>query len=598
MIVFQTKLFQLDLSAYGVSLKEENSLFTDNIHQSYSLPFSAKLDDELKEKLDLVTLDNVIDKQVKIEGRLLLQNRHFEAVLYVEEYENTVVEFNLRYGSDILPIYETPLKDLGWPTIITQNLTQLAKTTISQAWPQTGFNFPMVYHPELPDGNDYDRYLGFVNNYEGGNFLTNEVIQEENDDGDLEDVYVNRNVMAPFPYLLEILKFGFSQAGKQAIGEIFTHPDFKKALYIPGNYLERFDASENQQISFNQRTSAQSIGGLLYNIYETSFTPTTVGSYNVNLNVNMPPGIAELFFLQVIRQDALSQDETVIRSYASNDTRVQIEEKITVNVENGDNYDPIIIRMRLRYQQTDISSYNNFEFSFSGGQLNVFPNVFSLADFMPDMKFGEFVNELKNWLNLDIKHQDRLVKIDFVENTLFNKPRKDHEHLQIPNPRWKSNRTRFYKLTYKNDETVYYGIDGQVYSELEQGKSETITIDMDLQPALVESNKNIITAVAPEDAAKIDFCLFDGLSGLRPTCKPEIANLLSLQNVKDNFWSQWLYFRVHSKTLKEVFECSVFEEIFTDEYSKKYNELHIFRKLDKKFISETRMKVDIESETF
>ncbi|MBW2962330.1 hypothetical protein [Mesonia aestuariivivens] len=597
MIVFQTKTFQWDLSAYGVNLKEENSLFTDTIHQSYSLPFTAKTDQELKEKLNLVTSDNIINQKTKIEGKLLLHNKYFDAILYLEDYNDVMIECVLKYGSDILPIYETHLKNLGWPVIIAQNLIYHAKTKASLNWPQTGYNFPMVYHPEITKGDNYGRYLGFVNNFSNGNYLSNEVVTETNDDNESEEVYVNRNVMVPFPYLLEILKFGYAKAGKQVVGEIFTNQDLRKAMYIPQNYLERFDSNEYLNFSFGQRTSAVQLEGQMYNTYETIFNPTKPGSYKLDFNINLPPGLADVFELKIYRKDILSQELTLLNSYISNYTRVQLEEKLTINVDAADNYDPIVVQLRLRYTQLNISAYNNFEFSFSGGQLNVFPKVFSLSDFMPDMKFGEYVNLLKNWLNLDIKPKGRLVQIDFVENNILEKPIKDHEHLKTPGAKWRSNNNRFYKLSYKNGETIYYDKTGQVFSDLEQNKEDIISLEMDLQPALVESNRNVITAVAPKDNAKLDFCLYGGL-GVKPLCDASLSQALSLQNVKDNFWNKWLYFRINSKTLKENFKCSVFEDISISEYSKKYNEIHIIRKLNKKFISETLMKVDVESEIF
>lgn len=121
---------------------------------------------------------------------------------------------------------------------------------------------------------------------------------------------------------------------------------------------------------------------------------------------------------------------------------------------------------------------------------------------------------------------------------------------------------------------------------------------MDVQPAIVEQNLNILTAVLPENRSAIDFCVYDGLVNGKPLCSPTLIRQLFLQNVFLSFWELWLNYRVHSKSFKETFECSVYERISIEELSYKYTELHVLKKLQRKFLSEKTMKVSVESETF
>lgn len=596
MILLQAPAFQIDLSSAGVSIKQENALFSDDIYQNYSLPFVIKADTDLLEKLGLPTMENVVTAPVSIECRLLLADRHYPAKLFIGEVQNNTLDCHITFGDQILPVYDVDLKNLPWPNILTEDFKTHAEGIKMQNWPTTSHNFPMVYKPDIADGSGFERFEGFVNNFDpGAGYIENEEVQEENEEGEMETVYVNRNVMVPFPYLLEILRFGFRQEGKQIIGDLVQHEDFRKAIYIPENIIEHYENSEYQNIVFSTGIT-QMIDSHLRSVYSTVFTPVSVGSYKLKIDLNIPPGLATYFLLTISKQNPLDGDLTTVQSYQSSYTRVQIDEELTINVEDADQFEPIHVEMILAQTDVNISGYNSFEYSFGGGQLLVFPHVYSLKNFMPDLTFGEYVNLLKNWLNLDIDIRENYVRLDFVQNTILGKEKQDHAHLEVPSKKRNSNRNRFYKLSYANGETVRMSKNGRIYSDLGKG-FEKIEIEMDVQPAVVESNRNIITAVAPEDASDLDFCFYEATVWpiMFPVCG---RNYFSLDEVVRNFWETWINFRINSFTFKDEYSCSVHEEIVIEKLMHKYNELHVIKKLDKKFESESIVKVRVESETF
>lgn len=595
MIKLQAPDFEIDLSTYGVSLKEESNLFTDNIYKSYSLPFSIKADALLLMKLNLPTLENIYDLETTIKCRLVLDDIHFPATWYLGEVHGDIIECTLTYGDAELPVYDVPLRDLPWPKIINLNVANFANTYISQSWPAVAFNFPMVYRPEIKEESNYELFEGFLNNHNGSTFLIN-----EEDNSGAEPVFINRNVLAPFPYLLEILKFGYKQAGLQVFGEIFEHEILKKALYVPDGFLEKFKGDQYETFSFTTPTETDTTFLGTYGVYTKTYVPEAIGTYEIAFNLDLDPVLARVFELRITRRDALSNDiiETIY-SASSMSNRVTIEEKININITDASQYDPIEIQLYLMHTTESIAAYNNFEYSFKGGRLNEFPDVFSLAAFVPDMTFGEYVNLVKNWLNLDIDVQDRFVDINFTQKTILQKEVDDHSHLELPEPPFQYNSNRFYKLHYANGEKVFFNRTGQVYSDLDDDNENVIKIEMPVQPLVVERIKNITTAIFPKNKSKLDFCLYDGedVAG-RPTCNPAIARKLNLQPVVDDHWKEWLGYRVRSKTYKENFECSVHEGFSINRLSFKYNELHVLKKISKKFINEKLMKVELESETF
>ena len=149
MIILQTDRFQIDLSAYGVSLSEENSLFSDNIYKSFTLPFYIDADPTLLSKLNIPTVDNVTDLDTKISCRLLLPDRHYKATLYLNEIVGQKISCNLIFGQDDLPVYDTPLSSLPWPLVIEPDILSKANTISEQTWPAVRYNFPMIYRPEI-----------------------------------------------------------------------------------------------------------------------------------------------------------------------------------------------------------------------------------------------------------------------------------------------------------------------------------------------------------------------------------------------------------------------------------------------------------------
>lgn len=146
----------------------------------------------------------------------------------------------------------------------------------------------MVYAPKIADGDDYEDFLGFMNNYTGTQFVEN-VTQEVTPD----IFYRNYNVMTPFPYLLEILRFGFSLEGKTIGGPAVDNALLRKVLFMPDTYLERFKGSQFQSFSFAIpdeviRSNMRNVA-----IYRRQFTAEFEGTYDLKFNLNLDPVTAQ-----------------------------------------------------------------------------------------------------------------------------------------------------------------------------------------------------------------------------------------------------------------------------------------------------------------
>jgi hypothetical protein len=593
MIIFKTDTIEIDLSNFGVSLKEESNLFSDSFNNSYSLPFKIDASEELAVKLGLPFLDNITNVQTRLRGKLITANTYYNATLFLGEILGNSIECDLSFGDQENSVFGMPLKDLPWPVILSPNLRDYAKNQLTKEWPETAFNFPMIHAPKIAEQDDYSHFLGYVNNFDGINFRQNSSALIDG-----ETVYRNYNVLAPFPYLLEILRFGFSLEGKIITGPAVNDELLRKVVYIPENFLERFRGTEFQSFSFSTADEVATENDVSLSIYKRSFTLEEIGEYNIKFKLNLDPIIAEYFELKVTLEHPSTFVETEIFTAQSQFYRVKMEEELKLNITSATQLHTLKVVLKLKYQSASIAGTNQFEYAYSDGRLNEFPTYFSLANFLPDMNFGEFVNTMKNWLNLDFTIGDHEVHINFTQDSILEKPRRDHNHLEIPKPNKKHNSNRFYQLSYANGQRVFYKKQGQIYSDLEEDGEEIIKIDMDVQPADYKLKDGHFTAIMPEDRCAIDFLVYDGFQGSRPFASPDRIRELFLQAVYLKYWQQWLSYRVNSKTFKESFECSVYERISIDELSYKYSELHVIKKLSRKFLSEKTMRVTIESETF
>lgn len=588
MIVLQTEFFKIDLSKYGVTLKEKSSLFTDNIYESYSLPFVIPEASDIINKLGLPTLNNIINLKTSISGKLIFHDRFFICKFYIKSHKNKNLSCSLSFGDNKPQAFDVKLSNLGWENILTPDFNSHASGIITQSWPDVSHQFPMIYKPSIKETTNYEKFEGFINNYDEvqAAFVSNSIEEELNEDEELIDVVYNRNVMMPCVYLVEILKKGYKFSKKEVLGEFINDEMIQKITYKPKNFINKLDASQFQSFSFGNPDPNNPLddGG---NYYIATFNATEVGSYKLKLNFNIPSALVGYFKLTVRVNNSL------IKKYESSLSRVNINEDLKINLESTLNSPEIRVEMNIPFTTVNMQQYNAMEFSFEDGKLNILPSFYNLSDFMPDMTFGEFVNLIKNWFNLDIKNYDGYVMIDFLENNITNRKKTDHEHLKVDDAEFLTNENKVYELKYANDEKVTITKEGQIYNDVNRNNTELVEILTNAKPLISEFNEGILTAFDNGNDSGFDFVYYDGSNLNRVPSSSE----LSLQKIHDLYWTNWLKTRIISKTVKDSFKCSSYEIINKDEISKKYNEFIFPKEINKRYEDSETINVTIEGET-
>ncbi|MFC0605883.1 hypothetical protein [Winogradskyella pulchriflava] len=595
MIKFSTVAWDWDLTNFGLTFTEENDYFTETTTKSYSFPTSVKLTQEISEKLGLVEFEGATDYASKIYGTLQIDNTFYDAYLSINEIEDDTAEITFFYGKETLSVFDKKLKDLPFPvTIATPDLNTFALSQLDTAWPTATHQFVKVFRDDLSSKSNYKHFEYFLNNTKYDDIEEEWYFQENaNETIDEEVVAVNKNVMVPMTYLLEVLKVGFKSEGLEIRGQMVQNEFIKKLLLVPQNFMEQFASSQYLNYSFSAYTSQTQVNGQTINIYKQSHTPTNVGSFELKIRINMSSLMAQYFKLTVV-QDGV----TLYEAFSENAT-VVINETLDINIINTNIFNDIDVELHLVQQSESIASYNHFTYEYKEGQLNIFPTVYTIADYLPDLTFREFFNRIKSWLNLDVIYSDNAVYLDFLENNLPNFTFKNRSHLQDTKPKRITNTNNLFKLHYPNDEFVLVNKTGQTYNESDFNTSEISTIPFELQPLQVRDNYNIVTAMYPEDEEDIMLILYNGtIAGENLAIQSYNNQTLTAQDVYNHFWKLWLQFRANAETVKDNFKMHYTEAINIKEGEYKYNTKRLIVSIRKQRLSTEWYNVEMTAETF
>jgi hypothetical protein len=577
MILFTAENYQLNLTNINITFIEESSFFFDSFYKNYTPPFFLPADDETALKLGLINVDNVSSYTVKHAGSLLIDFDLFDAFFLIE-VENKNIECTLYFGKLSLPFLEKKLSDFTWPTIKATNLVSYINNSLSKSWPDVPCNFPMVIDNFTKEERDYDAFLGFANNYTGGSFVFNSLV---------EGVALNKNIMVPYLYIMEILKTCFASSGVSVIGDFTQNKANNYLLLDPKKHLSSFSTALEEVYILSEPTSQYIANDVLISEYIKEHTISAKGVYSLKVAFNLPK-------TETVKVFKILENDVVI--YETDELNVNKE--FTFSKEETAGTITVKILLELESTGLDISDYNNFHFDKTDGKVNIFKKTFSLSEVMPDITFGGFLSFLKNWFNLRITYKNDYVIIDYVEENFYQLDFIDETAFEVPQPKRSFSQEKVYKLKYNNDELII-GKKG-ITDNLDGVRQEDVfEIDMEVHLLPIKEKDDIITAERDED---VDFgiLLYKGLNtdGLpAATSFVEENTTFSLREVYDLYWRKWVYFRTNSEEYTDEFTAHLLDSFSLDKGRFKYNKKHINKSISKMRISEEFYKYTIVSET-
>ncbi|MCG8734023.1 hypothetical protein [Tenacibaculum finnmarkense] len=581
------KSFRLDLTDVNITLVEENPMFFNYFVKRYTWPFSKQLDDKTTASFGFLDLDNVIKYATKFHGTLIIDDVFNEAYLVISQLNNGKMEGSIYYGKETNVLFSEKLSTLPFKLISTDQLFVHAKETITKSYPDVGYNFPMIIDIEKKKNSNYEQFEGIVNNFEDGDFKTNynTVVAGEK-------IINNNNLLIPMPYLMEVLKVGFATKNIIMNGSFVSDTVNNKILLYTDKILEKFYSGLISDFQLIVGTEVWKDNYVKSN-YSRTQRITEVGTYTINILMAFPNDI------QILDFNVTYKGEVIYRS-----TKNNINKKLLINAEDSDALGSIKFSLKLQKYSADvsvgignISAYNNISFDLKDGELNVFPNTFSLSQLMPDITFGAFLNKVKNWLNLEITFDKNVVNINYIEQKFLETDLKDERHLEPINVSRVFNQNKLYELK-DHLNALYISSDG-LQDDSQGYKLEDITtIDVGFKKMRRTSLNGVFTATKTKEEDGFSFVLFDGLQNGMPVTVDEIdGRNFSLEENYERNWRKWLQFRLNSETYKDKFPAHILEKFQIGAGRFKYNKKHLYKSIKRKRISNNHWQLDVESET-
>ena len=606
--------FELDLTNYGLSLVEENKWFTENSFTKFSFPFTVYLTDELMQEFAVYLDDNVVFLQTTFNVTYFFGDTKEPAVFEIESQQGKELEVTLRFGFENLDNWDKKLSELPLEVTAIDSIITHAKTIIPKTWPEVNYNYPQIYTEKYNDDEDFVKTFGYfvLNHYRDDVFLDNNFVGE---------VWQNKNIIQPTPYLLHVLTQGFLDAGFILKGDVLNHPLLQKTiLYTDVDYFEK-KPPLNHEVIYTQTSPPSTyipapVGfGQIVSKYQ-QFELEKSSKYKVVGHVWVTKG-------STLGQYYIKYKNTVISEYQNtgtggSDTKYDIEEVFYTDNSTD-----------AATQTIDVlaQAHNAFR---SGGEENIvylevtkilengddFPTItkmyndVDLTRAVPDTTFGKLVTEINKLGNFELIPQGEDMYMNFITSRVNYNNAVDLSNYEELKPLRKFNTLKSFHLKYtepSNEEYQYEEVLQKatgVTTGYKLDPEDAETVEIDLLPLFQKEYGFMLQGTQPIRSAhsfdlggeeKIYTAIYNGLiDDLNIT--EEITPLL-LPNIHTNFHEAWFNFRL--KAIAYTWQFKMYLEDVS-KITKKvyaYGRYHVVTELQKEQISEDLFDIEINTET-
>jgi hypothetical protein len=599
--------FEFDLTPYGVSIVEDNYWFTDNFFTKYSFPFNFKLNEQL-----LATFGDLLDDNSKfIENKYnvvyVFGNQLENAIFEIESQIGEDIEATFRFGFDEFPLWDKKIRDFNFPTFATSNIYDYAK----------GLLHPGVAPPNNPPlefpaiiANKYDTeeltwqtFLGIINNY---NTATSEYIVNTN----LTEDFANRNIMQPCLYLYYVLDTCFSEAGYDLKGDIINNNLFlRMLLYASVDYFKRV-AAEEFKIQIGILIAATETATAFF--YDLDYPLSDAKKYKITGDIFITKPLQSSstdYYLELYYNDVL------IDKFAQPSQKSRyIKKNINLIIETAAN-DAIAHTLTVKISDYKYNQPGNRQFlaDLTVAQIidgaDAVPdeieneNTLNLNKALPDVTFGELVEETTRIFNLDKSIIGREIHFNFIDDQINYRDAVDLSNFCVLKPKKTLNKNPAYILKYKdNSEDL-----GVVYADKEEvlftdtkvtTKTKKIEFSSSILPFQFKDNSFTVVDKGEFADDKIYFILYDNLRAKAINSNlPQESSALSPFNIYQEFYQNWLNFLFQAISYEWIFK--MYDEQILKIKNKvfAYGRYHIVKSIDKTQISEDLFEIEIETET-
>lgn len=591
--------FELDLSNVDITTTEENAMFLDEYITKYSFPFTLELSDEIKKIFEDLLDDRSKENTLEFTITYVFGNIREAGVLYVDTL-TLGINMILKYGIEEFPNFSKKLSEIGLESLVTPDIYSHAKNVINQTWPAVNYNFPQIHTDKIDTEEPMWQYfLKIYNNYKDGEFIINEVIEEEPH---------NRNLMLPLPYWMHILVQGFANAGYTLKGDVLNIDTLKKKLmYSDSDYHKIINQVDIFETVLGTQRSSSNGNQATFNI---KIPLPQKARYRVTGTAYIYGRWKELAYIRLVYRGntiwLASRYEKRHHSgyqYSYNidvtfDTINDLDlQELIVDSSQFNSDDSIIC---------DVNISSLFIYDETGAAV---PNVVNnnnidLSMLVPDKTFGEAVTVVKNWYNLDTELKGKEIWMNFIDSQINY-----HDAVNLSSfsttPEKIYNKGISFDLKFidasdikNNHQNIYYTADGFQTSGFTKN-DKTIEIKINAFPFKNEFRNGVQSAYAVEsEKEKMYALLYDGLNDQSLNLTEDPSQML-LPNVSQDYFSKWFSFRINAVNYKHSF-ISYIEDIKDLTAKSKVFNFHryfIIKSLVKRQIKKDLYSVEIDKYT-
>jgi hypothetical protein len=624
--------WKLDLSFLNVTFNDTNSMFTKENVSEYSYPFSLSIEKWVK----LTNLHyNAADRITQFIGKLNMDGTIVNSTLKINTKKGNFIDFVVFSTDENFPSFSKKLNQLNLLNFAVPDIKATAEAAIILDYPDTDYNFPMVHTDKYDAASEeFNGFEQILNKYVGGAFVENVLELDSNID-------LVKNILQPFPYLMYVLKKGFAEDGMILQGDVLNDIDLNRALICTDkNY---YNATSNEKIPIHVPVEDwNSIEYIKSNQEHVKFLKEQVivskGDYILFGDVNCVVLQNRLIFLTVQLNDislkiykVIGGVSTEIYSYVSTGTDANISPDfgtistfnrhvdINLSLDPGDIIR--IVKIEPRRDQT-ISITPEYPDAI---YLDLIPiryrnpdgspilqllwlNKIDLNIVVPDMTFGQLVEEICKWKNLRLVPGTNTVRMDYI-NLDDRSTAVDLTDTEIEEPLETYHDERSYELLFndgKSNEKYPYDsifVDSSgVKTTIYKTNKNTTQIPIDALPYPVIDRNGIKTAYNFDDEnSKLRLIFFKAFAPNEPNVCYDNLNML-LPAIYPVNYKNWLDFLLTSVQRDWEFIIAVekWNNLSIRSLIYAYANFHLFSEIERERIviaSNHYWKISAKSET-
>lgn len=604
--------FEIDLSTYKISIVEENSWFSDKYFTKYSFPFEFHLTDELNNKMgDLLSIESYSSRKY-FEVKYQFYDRIEKAILLIEDIHNKTIKCSLKYGIDEIPGADIFLPDLGLEKHSVNDIYTHARQIVSKDYPETNYNFPMIYtdkySPEEPMFNHFQNILNI--NHPLFGFYPNYV----NDD----DEMINYNIVHPLVYLLYVLKKGFANSGLTVTGDIVEDDLLKRVLlFCPKDYFQQTESSDDLHLSISKEDAEPQ--NPESDIFPLQFVEKEVivplpGKYNVIGEYKiMRPGISAYSaidgYLKIEINGILVKFVKIHSVFTYNSGSLYLDFVVPINEPNTSFKVTVQTYFNEYEAAVDLEILPLYYLDENGNKMTglINANEVDLNRAVPNITFGNFVTNILTQFNYSIdKVIDNKIHINRINSSM-----RENEVIDLTDF---ENIDMKRKPKYDIDFHFKYDAEGEmelpgIYINSNEFTETTKDFKKDventiqfksfpLQPFVTDLGFLTVDGSVGSDD-KMYFVLYKGVTNpFEEYSVPQDPTELNTMNIINNYHAEWISNRVQASEFTFSFIGSI-EQLVSLDTKKRgyaYNQIHLFKSINKTEIAPGMFEVEIESE--